>query len=246
MAKELTPPRGFAEEQDADAESFFPGRLPRFLLFSSARAAPRELLVDAPTMFPRLRWACLLWLAVWLPTYAVYWGFDNFVQLCDIAAILTVAGVWTGNSLLLSSQAVGSLAINTLWTINILWRFFFGVFPLGGSEFMWDTHYPLWVRLLSFYHVAVPLVLLWALRRTGYDPRGWWLQVAISVPVLIASRFISPQRNFNFAVTDPLLKISFHPAALHLAIILFCLIAFLYWPAHRLLLRVYPPPAPPN
>jgi hypothetical protein len=174
------------------------------------------------------------------------WGLDNFVQLCDLAAILTVVGVWTGSSLLLSSQAVGSLAINTLWTLNILWRLCFGVFLIGGSEYMWDAQYPLWVRLLSLYHVAVLIVLLWALHRTGYDPRGWRLQAVICVPVLIASRFISPERNFNFAVTDPLLHISFRPAALHLAIILFCLITFLYWPVHRLLLRVLPPAAPPK
>ena len=196
--------------------------------------------------FPKLRWACVLWLAVWFPTYAIVWGFDNFLQLCDIAVVLTVLGIWTGSSLLLSSQAVGSLLINSLWTINLLWRLLFGVFLLGGSEYMLDTQYPLWLRLLSLYHVAVPIVLLWALRRTGYDPRGFALQAAISVPVLVASRFISPQQNINFAITDPLLGISFHPAALHLAIILFFLIVVLYWPVHRLLLRVLPPAAPPK
>lgn len=188
----------------------------------------------------------MLWLAVWFPTYAVVWGFDNSVQLCDIAVVLTVLGIWTGSSLLISSQAVGSLLINSLWTFNLLWRLLFGVFLLGGSEYMLDSQYPLWLRLLSLYHVAVPIVLLWALRRTGYDPRGFLLQATISVPVLIASRSISPERNFNFAVTDPLLHISFQPAALHLAIILFCLIAILYWPVHRLLLRVLPPAAPPK
>lgn len=196
--------------------------------------------------FPILRWFAVLWLAVWFPTYAVVWGFDNSVQLCDIAVVLTVLGIWTGSSLLISSQAVGSLLINSLWTFNLLWRLLFGVFLLGGSEYMLDSQYPLWLRLLSLYHVAVPIVLLWALRRTGYDPRGFLLQATISVPVLIASRSISPERNFNFAVTDPLLHISFQPAALHLAIILFCLIAILYWPVHRLLLRVLPPAAPPK
>jgi hypothetical protein len=196
--------------------------------------------------FPKLRWACLVWLAVWFPTYAVVWGFDNFLQLCDLAAILTVAAIWTRNPLLLSSQAVSSLFINALWTFNLFWRLRFGAFLLGGSEYMLDAQYPLWVRLLSLYHVAVPIVLLWTLRRTGYDPRGFLLQTVLSVPVLIASRFISPERNFNFALTDPLLHISFRPAALHLAIILFFLVAFLYWPAHRLLLRAFPSAAPPK
>lgn len=182
----------------------------------------------------------MLGLAVWLSTYAVVWGFGNFVQLCDLAVILTVAGVWTGSSLLLSSQAVGSLLINSVWVLDVVSRLVSGHHLIGGTEYMWDAQYPLWVRLLSLYHVAVPVVLLWALRRTGYHPRGLLLQAAISVPVLIASRLLGPEKNVNFAFVDPILHIAFQPAALHLAITLFCLIAILYWPTHQILLRTLP------
>lgn len=193
--------------------------------------------------FPGMRWACLLGLAVWCPTYAVVWGFGNFVQLCDLAVLLTVAAVWTGSSLLLSSQAVGSLAINSIWALDVASRLVTGHHLIGGTEYMWDAQYPLWVRLLSLYHVAVPVVLLWALRRTGYHPRGWLLQAAISVPVLFASRLLGPAKNVNFAFVDPILRIAFQPAALHLAITLFGLIAILYWPTHQILLRTLPPAA---
>ena len=197
-----------------------------------------------PVSFPKLRWACLLGLAVWFPTYAVVWGFGNFVQLCDLAVFLTVAAIWTGNALLLSSQAVGSLVINSIWVLDVAARLITGQHLIGGTEYMWDAQYPLWVRLLSLYHVAVPAVLLWALRRTGYDPRGWLLQAAISVPVLIASRLLDPAKNLNFTHVDPILHISFRPAPLHMAIILFCLIAVIYWPTHRVLLRTLPPLSP--
>lgn len=185
----------------------------------------------------------MLGLAVWFPVYAVEWGFGNFVQLCDLAVILSVVAVWTGSSLLLSSQAVGSLAINSIWTLDVASRLITGHHLIGGTEYMWDAQYPLWVRLLSLYHVAVPIVLLWALRRTGYHPRGWLLQAVISVPVLVASRLLGPEKNINFAFVDPILHIAFRPAALHLAIILSCLIALLYWPVHQILLRAYPPAA---
>ncbi len=197
-----------------------------------------------PVSFPKLRWVCLLGLAVWFPTYAVVWGFGNFVQLCDLAVILTVAGMWTGSALLLSSQAAGSLVINSIWVLDIAARLITGQHLIGGTEYMWDAQYPLWVRLLSLYHVAVPVVLLWALRRTGYDPRGWLLQAAISVPVLIASRLLDPAKNLNFAHVDPILHVSFRPAPLHLAIILFCLIAVIYWPTHQILSRILPPAQP--
>jgi len=197
--------------------------------------------VSETISFPRLRWVCLLGLAVWFPTYAVVWGFGNFLQLCDLAVLLTVAAVWTGNALLLSSQAVGSLVINSIWVLDVAARLLTGQHLIGGTEYMWDAQYPLWVRLLSLYHVAVPAVLLWTLRRKGYDPRGWLLQAAISVPVLIASRLLDPARNLNFAHVDPILHISFRPAPLHLAVILFCLIAVIYWPTHQILLRTLPP-----
>ena len=191
-----------------------------------------------------MRWACLLGLAVWFPTYAVVWGFGNFVQLCDLAMLLTVAAMWTGSALLLSSQAVGSLVINSIWVLDVAARLITGQHLIGGTEYMWDAQFPLWVRLLSLYHVAVPVVVLWALRRTGYDPRGWLLQAAFSVPVLIASRLLDPAKNLNFAHVDPILHISFRPAPLHLAIILFCLIAVIYWPTHQILLRTLPPLSP--
>jgi hypothetical protein len=35
--------------------------------------------------------------------------------------------------------------------------------------------------------------------------------------------------------------VSFRPAALHLAIILFFLIAVIYWPTHQVLARTLPP-----
>ncbi len=58
---------------------------------------------------------------------------------------------------------------------------------------------------------------------------------------MIVSRLLDPARNLNFAHVDPILHISFRPAALHLAIILFCLIFVVYWSTHQILLRVLPP-----
>jgi hypothetical protein len=49
--------------------------------------------------FPRARWAALAWLGIWFPTYAVVYGFGNFVHVCDVAVILTCAGCgWAARS----------------------------------------------------------------------------------------------------------------------------------------------------
>ena len=58
-----------------------------------------------------------MWLAVWVPSYAFYWGWANFLHLCDVAVLLTCIGFARGDVLLLSSQAVSSLVGDLLWCL---------------------------------------------------------------------------------------------------------------------------------
>ena len=106
-------------------------------------------------------------MAVWLPAYFRVWGWANLLHLCDVAVILTFVGIWWANPLLLSSQAVSSLAAGFFWILDIGWRLTTGRFLVGGTAYMWDARYPLWVRLLSTFHIGLPLVLLWTLRKVG-------------------------------------------------------------------------------
>lgn len=187
--------------------------------------------------FPRLRWAALVWLTVWAPAYWLVWGPANFLHLCDIAVILTCAGLWRGSSLLLSSQAVSSILADLLWTADVVGRLVFGKHPIGGTEYMWDGQYPLLVRLLSLFHVFWPVLLIWSLRRGGYDRRGWRLQAFLAAVVLAASRLADPSLNINYAHRDPLFHRSWGPAPLHLALIYSVTVAVFYWPVHRILAR---------
>ena len=66
----------------------------------------------------------LLYLAVWVPAYAHHWGWPDFLYLCNVAVVLTCAGLWFGNSLLISSQAVGTALIGLLWGLNLVWAAF--------------------------------------------------------------------------------------------------------------------------
>jgi hypothetical protein len=189
-----------------------------------------------------LRWLALLCLAVWFVAYWYAWGPANFLHLCDIAVILTCIGLFTNNALLVSSQAVSSLLIDTVWTLDVAARLFFGRHLIGGTEYLFDATTPLWARLPSLFHFVLPFILLWALARLGYDRRGWKLQSAILVPVLIASRFVTPDQNLNFAVKDPFLHRSYGPAPTHLFITLLFLVFVVYFPTHLLLSRWFSPP----
>jgi hypothetical protein len=189
--------------------------------------------------FPVLRWVAVLWMIVWLPAYVRVWGWANLLHLCDAAVILTCVGLWFGSARLLSSQAVNALLPGVLWLLNVCWRIAAGHFLVSGSEYMWETQYPLWVRLLSFFHVVLPGVLLWAVWKLGYDRSGLALQTAIAAILLLASRFLSDALDMNYAYRDPVFNRTWGPPAVHLGVILLGAVVLLYLPTHLMLARLF-------
>jgi len=189
--------------------------------------------------FPVARGVALAWLAVWIPAYWSFYGPLVFLNLCDIAVVLACIGLWRGSALLLSSQAVSSIVVDLAWVLDLVWRAIAGRHLIGGTEYMWDPAYPGWLRALSLFHVALPVVLIWALRRVGYDRRAPWLQIGLAAVVLAASRVFGAAENSNFAVTDPLFGRSWGPAPVHLAVILGGL-AVVYWLTDLVLRRIRP------
>ncbi|MBI2923486.1 MAG: membrane-associated protein [Planctomycetes bacterium] len=184
------------------------------------------------------RWVVLGFAAIWAPFYWREYGWRNFLQLCDIAVFLTLAGLWRGNALLLSSQAVGAMVVDILWAVDFFGRAFTGRHPIGGTDYMFMDSIPLFVRALSLFHIVWPLLLLWAIRRSGYDRRGWILQAAIAGAVLLVSRLgPHPSYNVNFAWKAPFIDAPVGPAPVHLAACLLGLVLGAYLPTHVLLAR---------
>ena len=199
---------------------------------------------DSANPFPAwVRWTALIWLGVWLTIYLKFWGATTFLFLCDIAVILTCLGLFTGNALLLSSQALSSLVIDTAWLLDIATKLIFNRHLIGGTDYFFDPKYPLWVRLMSCFHVVLPIVLITALRCTGYDRRALRLQFAIAAVAMIASRFADPYRNINFVFADPFLHRQWGPGPIHVAVTLLVLAIAIYLPTHVVLARIFRVPA---
>jgi len=200
---------------------------------------------DSANPFPAwVRWAALIWLGVWLTIYLTFWGPTTFLFLCDIAVILTCVGLFTDNALLLSSQAVSSLVIDTAWALDIATKLIFDRHLIGGTDYFFDPNYPLWVRLFSLFHVVMPFLLIYGVRRTGYDRRALRLQFLIAAVAMIASRFAAAARNINFAHVDPILHRQWGPAPIHVAAMLAGLTIVIYIPTHAVLSSIFP--APPH
>ena len=211
--------------------------------YHSRNTQPRMLPPSTiTTKFPAwLRWAALLWLAIWIPVYWRTWGGANFLHLCDIAVILTCIGLWFNSALLISSQAVASLVADVAWAIDAASKLFLTHPLVPGTESLFDPHYALWIRLLSLYHLVMPPLLLWAVYHLGYDRRGWVLQSAIAFPAFIASRFTSPADNINFAFFDPFFHKQIGPAPVHITLSWLFMVGVAYLPTHVLLKHVFRP-----
>jgi hypothetical protein len=85
------------------------------------------------------------------------------------------------------------------------------------------------------------VILIWSLGRLGYDRRGFRLQAVIALPVIIASRFVTPEKNLNFALADPFFHRQLGPAPVHLAITYLALVLAVYLPTDLLFVRLYSP-----
>jgi hypothetical protein len=149
-------------------------------------------------------------------------------------------GLWRGSPLLLSMQALSSLVVDVAWDLDLAFRALTGGHLFGGTEYMWDPRFPLFLRLLSLFHVAWPALLWWALRRVGYDRRALLAQALLALVVLAISRVVQPDANINFAHADPFTHRSWGPAPAHVGLTAVALAGLVYAPTHALLRRVMP------
>lgn len=176
-----------------------------------------------------------VWVLAWIPVYWRQYGLQNFLYFCDLGNILIAIGLWLESPLIFSSQASGLLLFQTLYTVDLLGALFSGRHIIGGTEYMFDTHVPLFIRLLSLFHVVMPLLLLWAIWRLGYDKRGWKFQTLITWVVVPINYFWRPQFDVNWARGPFFHEQHVVPGPLYLLAYLAIVPLAVYWPTHLLL-----------
>jgi hypothetical protein len=104
---------------------------------------------------------------------------------------------------------------------------------------MFDPHVPLAIRLLSLFHIVTPPLLLWAIWRLGYDPRGWKYQTVTAWLVVPINYLWRPEFDVNWARGLFFREQHVIPGFLYLLIYLAAVPAAVYYPSHRLLLRLF-------
>jgi hypothetical protein len=176
-----------------------------------------------------------VWLIVWAPLYWRQYGAQNFLFFCDIGNVLIGLGLWLESPLIFSWTACGLLVFQTLYFIDLTGALLSGRHIMGGTEYMFDPHLSLAVRLLSLFHVVTPPLLLWAIWRLGYDARGWKLSSLMTWVVVPINYFWRPEQDVNWAR-----GLFFHeqrtvPGPLYLIAYLIVVPIVIYWPTHLVL-----------
>ncbi len=146
-----------------------------------------------------LKIAWTVWLLVWAPLYWRQYGAQNFLFFCDIGNALIGIGLWLESPLLFSWVASGLLLFESLYTVDLAGALLLGRHFIGGTEYMFDSGLPLFIRLLSLFHVVTPPLLLWMIWRLGHDRRGWKLQTLMTWIVVPINYFWRPEMDVNWA-----------------------------------------------
>lgn len=171
--------------------AFDSGGLPGVLLRHTIAAMKGRV-----PLWLKLVWS--LWLIVWAPLYWRQYGPANFLFFCDIGNVLIGVALWLESPLIFAWAACGLLLFQTLYCIDLAGALLTHHHIIGGTEYMFDPHLSLAIRLLSLFHVVTPPLLLWAIWKLGYDPRGWKFQTVMMWIVVSINYVWHPELDINW------------------------------------------------
>lgn len=176
-----------------------------------------------------------VWVVAWAPVYWKHYGAQNFFYFCDLGNLLIAVALWLESPLIFSWQATGLLLFQSLYTIDLLGAVLSNRHFIGGTQYMFDSGLPLYLRLLSLFHVVTPPLLLWAIWRLGYDKRGWKYQTLTTCVMVPINYFWRPQYDVNWARGPFFREQHVVPGWLYLLAYLVVVPLVVYFPTHLLL-----------
>ena len=186
--------------------------------------------------------AYTLFVCVLVPVYWMRIGPANFLWTCDVALLVTLIAVWREHRLLTGAVAVAVLLPDLVWNLDFFTRLLVGSDVLGfnATGYMFEAATPIWQRALSLFHVFLPLLLLWMLRRFGYDRRAllattcaWWLLVPVTRWLTDAEQNINWVYGLGSPPWTPV------PDYLYLAMIMLLYPLAVFLPTHLLLMLAF-------
>jgi hypothetical protein len=186
-----------------------------------------------------------LFVCALVPIYWRQYGPANFLWFSDIALLALVPALWLENALLVSMLAISVVFLEALWNIDFFFQLATGKSLIGLSAYMFDPKIPLFIRGLSCFHIALPLLLLWTLHRLGYDHRAFVWQTVVALAVLPLSYLVTnAQENVNWVYGFGQKPKTILAAPLFVILLMLLLPIAVYLPTHVLFARIFRAAAP--
>jgi hypothetical protein len=208
------------------------------------------LLPVSPRLPLSLKLLVSAFLLVMVPVYYHNYGPTNFLYFCDVALLLSFISLWTERALPASMAAVGILLPQVLWCVDFVGELA-GVRLVGLTSYMLDENRSLFLRGLSFFHGWLPFLLLFLLKRLGYDRRALWAWTALGWSLCLVAYFFLPAAgtvladakipvniNYVFGFDDAKAQ-TMLPAPLYLLAWMAVLFVVVYLPTHLVLRKVF-------
>ncbi len=187
-----------------------------------------------------LKLAYTVFVVILVPIYAKKWGWGNFLWFSDIALLLMVPALWLESRLLVSMMTIGVLIPEAFWNVSFFLRLLTGIRFGGLTDYMFDTEKPMYLRALSFFHIFLPVIMLWILAKFGYEPIALWTQTALAwIVLLLCYFFTDPKENINWVYgpgNKPQKRL--HPL-LYLGFVMIFFPAAIILPAHFLMKWIF-------
>jgi len=158
-----------------------------------------------------LKLAYTAFMAVLIPVYWAYYGPTNFLYFCDMALLVTLAGLWLESPLLVSMPTVGILAPQILWVADFALNLG-GVHLTGMTDYMFNAATPALLRGLSLFHGWLPFLLVYLVWRLGYDRRALVFWTTLAWALMLISYFLLPRPTPNAGLTPVNIDYVFGPS----------------------------------
>jgi hypothetical protein len=189
-----------------------------------------------------IKFVYTLFVAILVPIYLKHYGAANFLWFSDVALLGMVPGLWVENPLIVSTLTLAVAIPETLWNLDFFSRLFTGRSPLGMATYMFDARLPRYLRALSLFHVALPVLLVWTLARVGYDPRALIAQTVLGTALFVVCYTLTnPAENINWVFGPGTAPQRTLPPLLYVGMLVVGFPLFVYWPTHLALVRLMPP-----
>jgi hypothetical protein len=183
-----------------------------------------------------------LFVALLAPIYWMQYGPQNFLWGSDLALFGTLLAVWLESRLLASMMAIAALIPELLWTIDYVGRLIAGseALPGVGTQYMFNSEIPIFVRGLSLFHIVLPPLLLWLMRRFGYERRALVYQTVLAWLVLLITYLVTePSANINWIYGFGGEPQTWMPERVYVVVLMICIPLFFYLPTHLVLSKLF-------